>query len=132
LRRSTDNGATWKPVKNLSNNAGDSNTPEIAVSGPNVLVTWSDKSNGNYEIFLRRSVDNGAIFQPLVQISNNAGDSLDPQVTTVGPNVYIAWDDTTPGKYDIFLRRSADNGATWSAVKNLSSNPGYSFLVPVG
>jgi hypothetical protein len=29
-RRSTDNGATWKTTQNLSNNAGDSERPQIA------------------------------------------------------------------------------------------------------
>jgi hypothetical protein len=29
-RRSTDNGATWKTTQNLSNNAGNSQAPQIA------------------------------------------------------------------------------------------------------
>ncbi len=132
LRRSTDNGATWKAVKNLSNNIGNSSVPQIKVSGANVYVTWYDDTTGNNEILVRRSTDNGATWKAVKNLSNNAGRSYAPQITIVGSDVYIVWVDNTPGNDDIFLRRSADNGATWKAVKNLSSNAGFSYLVPVG
>jgi hypothetical protein len=132
FRRSTDNGATWKSIVNISNNAGDSYTPQIAVSGSNVYVTWYDFTTVKAESLLRRSTDNGATWKSIVNISNNAGGSNSPQVTTVGSDVYIIWQDDTPGNDDIFLRRSADNGATWKTVKNLSANAGFSYLVAVG
>jgi hypothetical protein len=47
-------------------------------------------------------------------------------VTTVGANVYVTWQDATPGKYDIFDIRSDDNGSTWKAIQNLSNNAGTS------
>ncbi len=134
FRRSTDNGATWKAVVNLSNNAGISEHPRIAVSGSNVFVVWQDnacppiKCIVQHDIFMRRSTNNGATMQPLVQISSNAGFSFSSQVTAIGSDVYISWVDSTPGAYDILSRRSSDNGATLKTVKNLSSNAGFSFL----
>jgi hypothetical protein len=127
-KRSTDNGATWKAVKNLSNNAGTSYSPRIAVSGSNVYVTWPDNTPGNYDVLLRRSTDNGATWKAVKNLTNNAGASSTPQITTVGSDVYIVWVDQTTGNDDIFLRRSADNGATWKAIKNLSNNAGFSYL----
>ena len=44
-----------------------------------------------------------------------------------GSNRFVVWEDNTPGNYDILFKRSADNGATWQAVKNLSNNPGHSY-----
>ena len=53
--RSFDGGATFSPMINLSDNAGTSNRPAIAVSGNNVHVVWEDKTPGNSDIFYRRS-----------------------------------------------------------------------------
>jgi hypothetical protein len=38
--RSTNNGASFDSTKNLSNNAGFSSDPQIAVSGKKVYVVW--------------------------------------------------------------------------------------------
>jgi len=127
LRRSTDNGATWKPSVNLSTNAGDSFEPQIAVSGSNVYVVWYDFTPGNYDIMFRRSTDNGATWKAAVNLSNNAGTSFTPQIAVSGSNVYVVWYDYTPGNPDVFSKRSTDNGATWKTVKNLSTNAGGSF-----
>jgi hypothetical protein len=64
--------------------------------------------------------------QPKVQLSDNAGNSLIPQVATVGSNVYVVWKDNTPGNNDILSMRSTDAGSTWKSVENLSSNSGDS------
>ena len=134
FRRSTDNGANWQPTVNLSTNPGPSYVPQIAVSGANVYVVWSQQTTDGSlaDIYVRKSTDNGATWKSIVNISNNAGDSTSPQIAVSGSNVYVTWYDQTPGKADIFLRRSADNGSTWKAVKNLSSNAGFSYLVAVG
>jgi hypothetical protein len=128
MKRSINSGGSFQAVKNLSNNAGVSTSPQVATSGANVYFTWNDNTPGNFEIFLRRSTNNGGTLQPLVQISNNAGISVFPQVTTVGANVYIIWQDNTPGNNEIIERRSHDNGATWQPTQNLSSNAGSSEL----
>ena len=128
MRRSINSGGTFQAFKNLSSNAGTSANPQVATSGANVYFTWQDNTPGNFDIFLRRSTNNGGTLQPLVQISNNAGFSQAPQVTTVGANVYIIWQDNSPGNNDIIERRSHDNGATWQPTQNLSSNAGSSEL----
>jgi hypothetical protein len=128
MRRSINSGGSFQAFKNLSSNAGASSNPQVATSGTNVYFTWQDSTPGNNEIFLRRSTNNGGTLQPLVQISNNAGTSQLPQVTTVGANVYIIWQDNSPGNNDIIERRSHDNGSTWQPTQNLSSNAGSSEL----
>ena len=126
MRRSINSGGSFQAFKNLSSNAGVSWYPQVATSGANVYFTWQDNTPGNFDVFLRRSTNNGGTLQPLVQISNNAGASENPQVTTVGSNVYIIWQDNSPGNNEIIERRSHDNGATWQPTQNLSSNAGSS------
>src|SRR5262245_56877917 len=58
----------------------------VIASGNNRFAVWQDSTPGNYDIFLRRSTDNGVTWQPTVNLSNNPGPSIDPQVTVSGAN----------------------------------------------
>jgi hypothetical protein len=123
-RRSTDGGATFGSTVNLSNNAGLSQSPAIAVSGNNVYVVWGDNTPGNDEISYRRSTDGGATFGSTVNLSNSVGDSQLPAIAVSGNNVYVVWQDSTSGDNNIFYRRSTNNGSTFGSTVNLSNSPG--------
>jgi Neuraminidase (sialidase) len=130
LKRSTDNGATWKSVKNLSNDGGKSTLSQIAISNANVYVIWVDYTDtidtvGVGDIFFKRSTDNGATWKPTVNISNNPGESVLARVSASGDNVYVVWQQTSASltSVDIILRRSTDNGATWKSPINVSNDP---------
>ena len=126
-RRSIDGGSTFPNViKNLSNNAGASLNPEIAVSGNNVHVVWEDSTPS--DILYRRSLDSGNTFPNVIKnLSSNLGSSFDPSIAVSGNNVHVGWSDDTPGNFDIFYRRSLDSGTTFpNVIKNLSSSGGDS------
>jgi len=120
-------GAAWTS-KRLTNNAGDSYGPAVAVGGPsNVYVTWEDTTPGNNEIFFVKSTDSGATWQTAANISKNTGYSECPRIAINGTStVYLVWDDTTPGNIEIFFKRSTDGGATWQTAKRLTYNAGDS------
>jgi hypothetical protein len=111
----------------LSNNAGLSGRPAIAASGNNVYVVWNDNTlPGEFEILYRRSTDGGANFGATINLSNNAGFSSVPAIAASGNNVYVVWQDATPGNNEILYRRSTDGGANFGATINLSNNAGIS------
>jgi hypothetical protein len=57
-----------------------------------------------------------------------ADSSYDPAITSgPGNTVHVVWSDYTPGNYEIFYKRSADGGSTWSANKRLTWTSGDSF-----
>jgi len=131
FRASTDNGVTFGPIINLSNNTGGSSQPRIAAYGNDVYVVWSDSTNSNnLEILLRRSTDNGATFGPIIDLSNTpvpqSGDSSgDPQIVVSDKNVYVVWREQTFGGMgygDILFRASADGGDTFGPAINLSNS----------
>ena len=64
-----------------------------------------------------------------INLSNNTGDSRDPQIAASGNNVYVTWedDDTPAGNNDIFFRASNNNGTSFGPPINLSNNTGFSF-----
>jgi hypothetical protein len=122
-RRSTDGGATFSGIVNLSNTPGDSKSPAIALSGNRVYIVWfdSDDTDNGEEILYRRSTDGGATFGSTFNLSNNAGGSLSPAISASGNRVYVVWSDNTPGNSVVFYRRSTDGGATFGSTRNLSN-----------
>jgi hypothetical protein len=83
-RKSTDGGASFDATINLSNNAGFSTNSAIAVSGDNLYVVWHDNNDTPVnEILYRRSSDGGASFNAVINLSNNAGSSNNPDVAAI-------------------------------------------------
>jgi hypothetical protein len=127
FKTSANGGATWKAAQRLTNNAMNSIYPRIAIAGSSVYVVWHDYSSGNDEIYFRKSANGGATWQTAQMLTNNAGHSFVPVIAVDGSNVYVVWEDNTPGNYEIFFKKSADGGATWQADQRLTKTKGNSF-----
>lgn len=134
---STDDGLSFKPPINLSNNLGKSWSPDIAISGSDVHVIWSDSSLGNHEILYRKSVDEGNTFGSPINVSNSPEGSFGPDID-VGrqgdpsnqTNVYVVWLDSAvsgevQGDYNMKFTKSLGGGTTFGAPINLP--PGHHF-----
>ncbi|HKQ22027.1 MAG TPA: hypothetical protein VJS91_08310 [Nitrososphaeraceae archaeon] len=113
---------------NLSNNTGVSESAITVLSGNNVYVVWQDNSTGNGDIYFRRSIDGGHIFDDILNISNNSGSSQTPQIAVSGNNVYVVWQDNSTGNGDIYLKGSFNNGENFTKRRNISDDPGSSQL----
>jgi hypothetical protein len=107
FKRSTDNGTTFDSTNNLSNNTGISSNPQIAASGNNAFIVWSDTSSGGSEIYYRQSPDQGSQFTGIKTLSKTR--SIDgehasvPKIYVSGNNVYVAWQDRVFQNNEIFF-----------------------------
>jgi hypothetical protein len=126
FRKSTDSGATWQTVQRLTNNAGNSNDPTIAIDGSIVYLSWTDYTPGNGEIYFEKSNDGGATWQTAKRLTHNSGESFVPRIAVSGASVYLVWQDLNPSNYEIYFRKSTNGGATWQAAQRLTNTPGYS------
>lgn len=114
LRRSTNGGATWEAVKNLAANVGDADSLDRSLAGTAFHAIWDDATLGNFDIFYRLSTTAGSMFGGIVNLSANAGASLNPVLVSSYRDVYVAWDDLTPGNREILFVRSTTGGSTFS------------------
>lgn len=106
---------------------------EIATSsdGSDIYVVWEQDG----DVMFRASHDGGETFGEILNLSNNAGASVDPRVATSsnGQFVHVTWQDNTPGNEEIFYSRSTDGGETFNGGSpvgtptNLSNTPQASF-----
>ena len=123
------NSFSYNGVLSISNNNRTSADPQIDISGNNTYVVWSDDSLGNPDIFFTKSTDGGNTFSDKpINLSKNKGNSSDPEVFSNEKNdIFVVWDDDSPGNADIFFTKSTDGGETFSKPVNLSNNTMGSF-----
>jgi len=124
IKSSNDNGTTFRPSVNLSNNSGFSEHPQIAAYDNNVYAVWADDTSGNREVLFTRSVDNGTSFDKIKNLSNNTSDSFNQEIAVFGDTVYVVWLDQSDedDETNILLKASGDGGETFGRTVNISSN----------
>ncbi len=125
LKTSSDGGKTFGDVINLSNNAGFSEHPQMAVNGSNVYIVWADNTKLNRDIYLISSSDGGKTFGDAINLSNNTADSYNQEISVSGNNVYVTWLDSqknVQGNSTISFISSSDGGETFGDITSLSNN----------
>jgi hypothetical protein len=125
-KKSTNGGVTWSGTKRLTWNSGYSSGPDIAFdSSDSIYLAWWDNEPGNAEIFFKRSTDGGTSWTTK-RLTWNSGDSMNPVISVdSGDEIYIIWDDNSPGNGEIYLKKSTNNGVVWT-TKRLTWNSGNS------
>ncbi|MGB2957002.1 MAG: sialidase family protein [Anaerolineales bacterium] len=122
---SIDGGVNWQ-LSDIRLDTGDtagansSREPQITCLENKVFVVWSDKRNGDDDIYFNYSTDNGVTWQPSdirLDTGDSAGanDSFCPQIACFGNNVYAVWLDYRDYGADIYFNCSNDNGITWQS-----------------
>lgn len=134
------------PATPLSGFIRGPNRPSLAAEGSRVYLAWEGflPSNGicpavqdttpisaaeRSEIFLIRSENEGQTFSDpnncaQSNFSNTPQNSNGARVIASGPFVYLSWMDSTPDLSGILLRKSEDNGSTFTGPFNLVAGGG--------
>jgi predicted neuraminidase len=121
-KKSTDGGNTWTSAQNLSWNSGNSWAATMALdSSDNLHLFWSDNTPGNYEIYYRKSMDGGATWTTRRRLTWTSGLSWDPKIVIDSFDyLHMVWADDTRWDWDIYYKKSLDEGATWTIGQRLT------------
>jgi len=123
--RSNDGGATFSTPLNVSNDSGSSVNPFLTIdAGANIDVAWEDNTPGNQEIFFSRSADSGGTFSAPLDLSNDAGLSLAPDMAADNSgNLNVTWQDgLTSGISQVLFSRLAGTVANQAPVANAGAD----------
>jgi hypothetical protein len=121
-KRSTNDGVSWGTDIRLTNNSGGSYSPSIAVSGLVTHVVWYDYSDGNFEIYHKRSTNGGINWGTDTRMTNNIYNSLYPSMSVSGSVVHVVWQDNRNINWEIYYKRSTDGGISWGTDTRLTNN----------
>lgn len=125
-KRSADYGKTWERCQRLTDSAGVSRYPSIAASSSAVHVVWEDTRSGDYQIWYRRSLDNGTVWLEEQQLSPEGGSSQNVAIAIREEHVYVVYQRLLPSQWQIFFTESTHNGAidTWATPRRVGPLPG--------
>jgi hypothetical protein len=125
-KRSTDAGVTWGIDTRLTNNAGESRYPNIAVSGSTTHLIWYNWREARMEIYYKKSLD-GTNWGPDIRLTeNDTVVSSSPSVAVYNLGVHIVWVDERDDNKEIYYKRSTNGGTTWGSDIRLTNNTAIS------
>ena len=128
-KKSMDQGETWSAAKRLTWTPGKSSWPDISIdSNDNIHVVWDDGTPGYSEIYYKKSTDGGETWTADRRLTWTPDWSDNPDLAIDSTDaLHVFWEDYTPGFSEIYYRRTADAGATWSTTKRITWTAGDSF-----
>jgi len=123
--RSTNGGSTWAGDTRVDDSSsGDQVAPDIAIAPNNrVHVVWQDGRGTNNHIYYATSTNAGSSFGTNQRVDDSSsGAQSNPAVAANSSTVFVTWEDTRNGHYEIYFSKSTDNGTTWSTNKHVDDS----------
>jgi len=116
-RTSSDNGASWSGIVQLTTNSVDDLAPTVLqLRNGTVFVFWHSQS----EIFYKYSSDNGGSWVTKQLTTNSYADSYPTAIQTSDESIWVAWFSYRSTNYDIYYR--VFDGSTWLGEQRLTTS----------
>jgi DNA-binding transcriptional ArsR family regulator len=134
LIKSIDNGKNWENKTRLTFNENVTlyddyfwdNIPRIVVVNDTIHIFWVDKRDGNPEIYYKKSINAGSTWTNDIRLTHDSSKSENPAVVVNDNNIFLAWMDDRDGNFEIYFKKSIDNGNSWSNDIRLTFNESLS------
>jgi hypothetical protein len=124
LTKSTDGGATWGPILNVTPGSPSSldDKPWATIDGDNVFLSWYEAySSGSLKF--KRSTDRGATWSSGIEVGRGGNGTYPFRGTD--STVYVG-----SGMQDLRLNKSTNMGATWQGQRTIITCPWYPGSTP--
>ena len=119
---STNNGLTWGPFKEITDDAGTQAYPSVSITGSHINSVWEDSRYGHYDVFSSRSTNLGSTWINAVRLTSNTANQRKPSIITNGTNVHIVWEDDRDST-EIYYLSGINYGGSWQAIQRITTNP---------
>jgi hypothetical protein len=125
---SVNNGSTFSAIAPLTNSGLMAGAPSISANGTGYYLVYHIGNPGTRQIFFRSSITSGASWNAALNISQNPGDNIDPNIVSDGVKLYVVWVEIWNGNPDIIFKKSQDGGQNWDvSATQISVNPSNSY-----
>lgn len=121
-RTSSDNGATWSDIVELTENTVNDLGPSIiqAANGT-IFIVWQSIITGNDELFYKTSSDSGASWSDGRQLTDDPDSDTSPSITqTKDGKIWVTWSSCRTGYFEIFYKTY--DGSSWSNDTRLTES----------
>lgn len=139
VAKSADGGQSFSaPVKVTANVPSSTMQfyPSLAMSPDgSLIVAWAEWRGSNSAIYLAKSSNGAASFGEAVPVSDapkSAVHGVPSVAVDAAGNLYVAWDDTRSGYYQVYMAKSSDGGQSFGPgiMASQSLNPGHENSLP--
>ncbi len=90
-KRSLDSGLTWDEDVRLTNIEGIAEGPSVTAKDGTVFIIWHDKVEGQYQLYVKYSTNEGTTWSDNIKLTNTNIDSSGSTIKFDGKYVYIIW-----------------------------------------
>jgi len=104
-----------------------SSDPRIAWTGSEFGLSWSDRRDGNDEIYFARVSAAGAQIGSDMRVTNDTAQSHSPGIAWSGSEIAVVWVDDRDGSYEIFFARLSPTGTKVGTDVQVTSTTGFIF-----
>ena len=123
-KTSPDGGATWSAAAQLTTNTSSDYDPAIAQAADGTLwAVWYSYRSGNADIWYKTSSDGGATWSAATQLTTDTDRDYEPAIAqATDGTLWVVWYSYRSGNADIWGKYTTDDGATWSAAVQLTTD----------
>ncbi|MGE3859482.1 MAG: sialidase family protein [Nitrososphaeraceae archaeon] len=132
IRNSINDGNSFGKTIFLNNNDSSkfATNSIIKMYDNDVYVVWQEQIKDQFDVFLTKSSDDGITFNEPINLSDDSGDSINPNLIVLHNNLHVIWNDNNTKKDNIMIKSSSDGGITFNEPINLSTTTNSNSINP--
>jgi hypothetical protein len=120
------------PIRRISNDrwrtdACPHHGPAIAISGSGKMhVAWFTQGEERSGVFYANSANQGRTYSKPMSLGADGANVSRPYLLAMHRIVYLVWKEFNGSASTVYMKRSQDDGDTWSEPRAISATSGYS------
>ncbi len=122
---------TVQPVVQVSTDTDDDYDPALVQAADGTLLAvWYSYRSGTADLWYKTSGDDGATWSTAGQLATETYRDYDPALARAADDtLWLVWRSRESGNYDLWYKTSTDDGASWSAATQLTTDPGPTMIL---